>query len=171
MKASSVENEEAVAWIDESDEVKSVVPRSLMRSRNLLHRAVYVLVWDPSGRIFVHQRSFQKDVYPGFWDLCITGVPRIGESYEEAARRELQEEIGVVDARITELFSIRYQDAHTNVLGRVYSCGTSARPVIQESEIVDGFFVDQGRLPELLAAEKFCPDGLEVWQRFTRALD
>lgn len=171
MKARSVENEEAVAWIDEGDKVKSVVPRSLMRSRNLLHRAVYVLVWDASGRIFVHQRSFQKDLYPGFWDLCITGVPQLGESYEEAARRELQEEIGLADARTTELFSIRYQDAYTNVLGRVYSCRTSASPVIQDSEIVAGFFVDLGRLTELLATQKFCPDGLEVWRRFTRVYD
>lgn len=161
-------SEERVAWVDERDEVKCAVPRSAIRAGNLLHRAVYVLVWDLQQRIFVHQRSFNKDLYPGLWDLCITGVPRVVESYEDAARRELREEIGIADARLVELFAIRFQDSHTNVIGRVYFCLTSLSPVVQESEIVEGHFVKRDALPAWFAAREFCPDGLHVWEQFTR---
>lgn len=62
----------------------------------LAHRAVHVLVVNPAGDVFLQKRSLRKKVQPGRWDSSAGGHLLPGESYEEAARRELEEELGVV---------------------------------------------------------------------------
>jgi isopentenyldiphosphate isomerase len=61
----------------------------------LRHRAVHVFVVNSRGEYFLQQRSTHKKIQPGKWDTSVGGhVPR-GESYEQGALRELQEELGI----------------------------------------------------------------------------
>ena len=53
-----------------------------------------MLCRDPAGRLYVHRRTDDKDVYPGMYDMTAGGVLAVGETYLEAARRELAEELG-----------------------------------------------------------------------------
>jgi isopentenyl-diphosphate delta-isomerase len=72
-------------------------PRREVHARNLLHRAVHVLVHDPDGRLFLQRRSLSKDTFPGCWDSSCSGHVDAGEDYVTAARRELGEELGWQD--------------------------------------------------------------------------
>jgi isopentenyl-diphosphate delta-isomerase len=47
------------------------------------------------GELLLHQRAATKKAYPLFWSGAAAGHLISGETYEEAARRELKEEIGV----------------------------------------------------------------------------
>jgi 8-oxo-dGTP pyrophosphatase MutT (NUDIX family) len=60
----------------------------------LIHRSVFVVISSEDGMLF-QQRGLGKDTYPGYWCMSCAGHVAAGESYEEAARRELQEEVGV----------------------------------------------------------------------------
>ena len=51
------------------------------------------------GRLLVHRRADDKDVWPGRWDLAVGGVVAAGEDYDTAAVREVAEEIGVTRRR------------------------------------------------------------------------
>jgi isopentenyldiphosphate isomerase len=84
--------DESVIIVNEDNEVIDVIPRSLMRSGELLHRASYITIFNPSGEILVQKRSMKKDVYPGYFDPTTGGVVVENETYEENARRELEEE-------------------------------------------------------------------------------
>ena len=75
----------------------------LKRRAFYLHFAVYIAVQGSDGRLLVHQRSFDKDVRPGAWDIAVGGVVGAGEAYDDAAARELAEEIGVVGVPLTLL--------------------------------------------------------------------
>ena len=86
---------ELVDWVGEDDSVLAVVSRERMRRERLLHRAVFVAVLDGSDRVVVHRRAAWKDVWPSAWDVCFGGVVAAGESWDEAARRELAEEAGL----------------------------------------------------------------------------
>lgn len=81
--------------VDESDRETGALPRREVHLRRLLHRAVQIVVLDGEGRVWLQQRSRHKDSYPGYWDLSATGHVDPGESYAEAARRELREELGL----------------------------------------------------------------------------
>jgi isopentenyldiphosphate isomerase len=62
---------------------------------SLQHRAIHVLVFNAAGELFLQQRSRFKRIQPGRWDSSVGGHVDPGESCEEAAVRELGEELGV----------------------------------------------------------------------------
>ena len=64
--------------------------------RGLLHRAVAILVLRSDGRLVLQQRSKGDLWQPGKWTLSSTGHVAAGESYDRAAARELDEELGLV---------------------------------------------------------------------------
>lgn len=66
-----------------------------------LHRAVAVVVVRSDGSIVLQRRSKSDAWQPGMWTLSCTGHVKKGESYAEAAARELKEELGLV-SRIRE---------------------------------------------------------------------
>lgn len=50
---------------------------------------------DQEGRILVHRRAADMSRFPGQYNWLIGGGVEAGESYEDAAARELTEELGV----------------------------------------------------------------------------
>lgn len=154
--------EETVDVVDEHDRVVAAVKRSEIRSQNLRHRAVYILVFNRAGQLFVHQRSRSKDVFPGFWDTAIGGVLSSGESYDEAAHRELAEELGVKGVSLRRLFPFRFEDSATRIAGMVYSCSHDGPFLLQAAEIDCGMWEDLDRVIERAQHDSFCPDSLEA---------
>src|SRR5262245_51104038 len=90
--------DELVDVVDEDDRVVATVTRREVRQRSLLHRCTYVLLENSAGHVLVHRRTLTKDVYPGAYDVFAGGVCAAGESYDECARREVAEEVGVEGA-------------------------------------------------------------------------
>jgi isopentenyldiphosphate isomerase len=88
-------SEEFFDVVDGRDEVIGRAPRREVHARGLWHRAIHVLVFDRSGRVFLQKRSLRKDSSPGLWDSSCSGHVDSGEDYDTAARRELGEEIGL----------------------------------------------------------------------------
>jgi 8-oxo-dGTP pyrophosphatase MutT (NUDIX family)/uncharacterized protein YqgV (UPF0045/DUF77 family) len=111
--------EELVEWVDDDDRLIDVIPRSRMRQENLLHRSVAIIVTTTEGELVVQRRSDTKDVYPGWWDIGAGGVLTAGEEADEAATRELYEELGV-HAEPWFVGVERYDDDHIRELCRVY---------------------------------------------------
>ncbi|HJW69947.1 MAG TPA: NUDIX domain-containing protein [Candidatus Binatia bacterium] len=140
-----------------------------MRARRLPHRSTYILVFDGSGRLFIHLRTAGKDVYPSHWDTCVGGVPIAGEDFVAAATRELAEELGVA-AALEELFPFRWTDERTDVHGMVYRARHDGPFRLQAEEIVRGEFVPPGTVAERARHEPFCPDGLAVLAEYQRRI-
>ena len=85
-------------WFDvvnERDEVIGRATRREVHATGRWHRAVHVMVFEASGRVFLQKRSMLKDLSPGLWDSSCSGHLDAGEDYDAAAVRELGEEIGV----------------------------------------------------------------------------
>ena len=82
-----------IAVIDEQGHSLPAQTRSEVRRRNLLHRTVAVIIRNRQGEVFVHQRAAEKDYFPNFYSLFVTGMVGAEESYLEAARRKLGREV------------------------------------------------------------------------------
>src|SRR4029450_5362975 len=92
------------------------------------------------------------------------GVLAAGETYLEAARRELAEELGVAGPEPRFLFRHRYH-GQENPSWRALFEGTGDAPVPpQASEIAWGAFLTLNELDARLEEWPFCPDGLEVFR-------
>lgn len=61
---------------------------------SLVHPSVHVVVLAPGGMLW-QLRGPYKDTAPGAWDHACSGHVGVGESPDQAALRELQEELGV----------------------------------------------------------------------------
>jgi len=89
-------DKELLELVDDHGETTGVAPRSQCHGNPALaHRAVHVFVRNREGLIFLQKRSDSKDVQPGRWDTSVGGHVVPGESYEEAAAREMEEELGI----------------------------------------------------------------------------
>ncbi len=59
------------------------------------HRAAHVWIAGSDGRILIQQRSFEKENFPGLWDVSCAGHISAGETAIEGAIRETEEELGL----------------------------------------------------------------------------
>jgi isopentenyl-diphosphate Delta-isomerase len=81
-----------VIVVNENDEVIGTMPKKEAHKNGTLHRISVVYVKNTKGEILVQHRA------DGFLDHSAAGHVDPGESYEEAAKRELREELGIKDA-------------------------------------------------------------------------
>jgi isopentenyldiphosphate isomerase len=153
---------ELVDLVDDDDQVIGTVTRAEMRSKRLLHRAVFIAVVATDGRVLIHRRADTKDVWPGMWDLAAGGVVTAGETYESAARRELGEELGVNEAKIVHLGDGRFSDNSVTLLGRCFRATHDGPFRFTDGEITEVEWIDRAELDRLVATRPFVPDSVAL---------
>lgn len=99
--------------VDENDSVITQAPRREVHQKNLIHRATHVLVFNKRGQLLLQQRSAFKDTAPLKWDSSVSGHLNAGESYADAAIRELQEEMGITAESLPAPLAILPPNANT----------------------------------------------------------
>ena len=147
--------------VDADDHVLEVVPRREMRARNLRHRSVGIAVLDADGRVLIHRRADDKDVWPGRWDLAVGGVVESGEMWEGAAVRELAEEVGS-HAPIDEIGRASYEDDDVRTIVRMYVARDDGPFTFADGEVVEALFVSVDELRDRLAEDLFVPDSVAM---------
>ncbi len=93
---------ELVEVVDRHDRVLGVMSLDEVHRQSLFHRAVLVVLFNPENKIYLQKRARSKALYPGRWDLSVTGHVQRGESRVEAALRETEEELGLRVERLVE---------------------------------------------------------------------
>ncbi|MFM2079078.1 MAG: hypothetical protein RJA49_2968 [Actinomycetota bacterium] len=160
--ASGEPSQELVDVVDDDDQVIATVTRGEMRARRLQHRAVSIAVLGSDGRLLVHRRADTKDVWPGMWDLAAGGVVAAGEGYEDAARRELAEELGVEVNELTSLGEGRFADDAVALIGRGFVCVHDGPFTFTDGEIAEVRWVDRADLDRLMSVQRFVPDNVAL---------
>ena len=69
--------------------------KSVIHTKGYYHNTAHVWFYTTEGEILLSQRAASKTIYPLLWDVSVAGHVDAGESIEEAAIRETQEELGV----------------------------------------------------------------------------
>ena len=127
--------EEVVIVVDDHNRPVAELPRHRVRGENLPHRATCIFVFDRRGRVLVQRRTATKDLYPGFYDLAAGGVVAAGESYEQCAEREAEEELGIRGTALTPKFDFHYRDEHNRCFSRVFTCVHDGPFTLQPEEV------------------------------------
>jgi isopentenyldiphosphate isomerase len=155
--------DELVEEVDVDGTVLRVVTRAQMRAESLRHRCTYIGVVDSSGRLLVHQRSADKEVHPSAWDIAAGGVCTAGEGWDDSARRELAEELGI-DAPIEHLGHGTWEEpgGRAALVGHVYLARSDGPFAFSDGEVVQARFVDRAELDALLGTATFCPDSIDL---------
>ena len=143
-------------------------PVRQVRSPELIHRAVHVFVRDGEGRIYLQKRAGNKDIQPGRWDTSVGGHLLPGESYEEGAAREMEEELGL-SGELRFLYRYLWRTNRESELVETYLVETSLSPVPDREEIEEGRFFTPAALAELLEGGGATPNLREEIRRLRRA--
>lgn len=157
-------SDELVDHVDPRDEIIEVVTRRRMRAERLRHRAVFIAIRRTDGRLLVHRRSMDKDIWPGWCDIAVGGVVGSGESYDAAARRELTEEIGVdiVPTGIDQGVARAYDDESVSLFGRCYVAVHDGPFRFADGEVSEAWWVTGAELLALRETADFLPDSLAL---------
>jgi isopentenyldiphosphate isomerase len=153
--------DEPVECVDPDGAVQRVVTRREMRAANLRHRATFVVVQNARGEVLVHQRAPWKDIWPSRWDLAFGGICGVGESWEEAAARELQEEAGLA-APLEDLGPVRFESDETRMVGRVFRARHDGPGTFPDGEVVAHAWVPGHELAAWAATRPLCDDSAAV---------
>ena len=161
-------NEDIFDVVNDDDEIIGRELRSVVHARELLHRAVHVLVYNAAGQLFLQKRSMTKDNDPGLWDSSCSGHVDSGESYAVAAERELMEEIDLlVDEPMEELFKIEASAGTGFEFAVIYRTESEGPFTLCPEEIDEGRWFTPEEINNALAnePEKFSPTFKIVWGR------
>lgn len=89
------DQEELLVVVDENDKVINYQSRSLVHQQKLLHRTISVSVYNNKGQVLLQKRSAKKDSNPGKWANAAGGHVVKGQEYDQAAKQEVFEELGI----------------------------------------------------------------------------
>ena len=159
--------DEILDIVDERDQVIGQSPRGEAYAKGLRHRCVFIQARDAEGRVFVHRRTPTKLVFPSLYDMFVGGVVGAGESYDAAALREAEEELGVTGLPTPRfLFKFLYDDgAGRTWWSAVYEvrCELPVRPQVEEVAWHD--FLPEAEVELRLREWEWVPDGLAAYER------
>jgi 8-oxo-dGTP pyrophosphatase MutT (NUDIX family) len=159
--------DEILDIVDEHDQVVGQAPRGEAYARGLRHRCVFIEARDAQGRLFVHRRTPTKLVFPSRYDMFVGGVVGAGESYDDAALREAEEELGVSGLPSPRFrFKFLYDGgAGHSWWSAVYEvrCELPVSPQVEEVAWHD--FLPEAEVERRLAQWDWVPDGLAAYRR------
>jgi isopentenyl-diphosphate delta-isomerase len=140
-RRASPATEEQLILVDERNRATGIAGKTAIHRAGLLHRAFSIFIVDDRGRIVVQQRSVKKYHSGGLWANSCCGHPRPGERTIFAARRRLDEELGLTSALSFGFFA-RYQaelgnGMHENEFVYVYFGRLRSQPRPDPDEIAD----------------------------------
>jgi 16S rRNA (adenine1518-N6/adenine1519-N6)-dimethyltransferase len=151
--------------VDKNDRILRDASRSEVHANNLRHRAVHILIFNPAGEVYLQQRSRWKDRHPLRWDSSAAGHVVAAESYDETARRELEEELGISIPlkKISKLPASECTDQEFVWLYRGEVVGNLSP---NRTEIETGAFFSEAIIDGWVAArpEDFAPGFIECWK-------
>ena len=87
--------DEIISIYDENDNYIGKDSRINMRKNNLIHRCTTILILNEKNEILVQTRALTKEYCPGYLSAVSGGIISEGETVEENAQKELEEELGI----------------------------------------------------------------------------
>ncbi len=166
-KKSASGPKEVLEVLDDQGKVIALLSRQEIHEQGLRHRAVHVFIFDREGRLYLQKRAAHKDEHPGLWDSSAAGHAKPGEPSSVAARRELQEELGllcnllqVATVEASEITGWEFVVLYAGVVGR--------EPRPNPAEIEKGRFFAPHEIERELAAhpQKFTPSFRLLWRLY-----
>ncbi|MCX8171803.1 MAG: NUDIX domain-containing protein [Candidatus Bathyarchaeota archaeon] len=164
--------DERFCIVDENDNVIGWAYRSECHKKGLIHRSVYVIVLNNRGEVFIQRRSMSKDLYPGLYACSASGHVEYGESYEEAARRELMEELGI-NAQLKYIGKFKCFSKTEREFSALYLCHHNGPIKLNSEEISEGKFMSIEEIKRMLeyCGDKFALGSILALKEFIKYIE
>jgi len=148
--------------VDEEDKIIGKATREECHSNpRLIHRSIYIFVLNDQNEVFLQKRSMSKDLYPGYYTGSATGHVDYGEDYDMAAKRELEEELGI-EVPLQRLGKFISSSEFEREISALYICHFNGPFKFNTQEITEGIFVSIDEIKRNLeSGERKFADGFK----------
>ena len=124
--------------------------------KGLYHIVCDVLVCHEDGEYLLMQRDWKKETYPGMYESSAGGSVLKGETPLEGAKRELQEETGIVAENLQLLF--RKVSQKSKAIHYGYLCITNQKKdsvCLQEGETISYLWLGKEEFLKFVDSDQF----------------
>lgn len=163
-----------ITIVNENNEVTSSVDIEEAVEKKLIRKIVRIFLLDSEGRIFLQKRTSNMKFYPDRWDQSAGGHVDEGEDSLTAAKRELNEELGIEVPEMEKVEEPFYMEENTsqgviksfNNIYRAYYSGQEMD--FQEKEVVRGKWFKPEKIDEMISDEPeiFSEGFVKTWHRY-----
>jgi isopentenyl-diphosphate delta-isomerase len=164
---------ERLTLVDENDQPIGVGDRKEAWEKGYYTRNVRIVLKDQNGRFLSQKRSIKKATYAGMWTVAASGHVDEGETWDVAARRETEEEIGVSpDLKLIGDFAFQNDEGDKKIrqIIHVYEgvIDGSTQFDLEEDEVEDTKWYELDELKSLMqeTPDEFTPSFIETISRF-----
>lgn len=138
-----------VVFVDENDNVIGAGSKAEYLEKGIIHRIARVFLFNAKGEILLQKRAATLRAYPGQWDQSVAGHVDEGESYDQAAIREMREEVGI-DTPLTFVGKYYSEELMGDILKKRFSSlyvgVTNSEPVLDVTEVSEVRWVSREEL-------------------------
>lgn len=153
-----------ITVVDDSDTVIGYMGLFEAIEKNLRRRIAYTAVCDEEGKFLIQRRSANV-LSPNLLDFAASGHVNQGQTYLDASKAELEEELGLKGYEFVEVTApFSTPGFYNGVYKVVVPSGTV--PLLNPQEVASIFWVSRDELFEMLDwhPQQFTEPFLAVWQ-------
>ncbi len=163
--------------VNEQDEVIGKATKEECHAKSLLHRGSIILLFkdDSYTELLLFKRGMKTPLSPGKIGLP-GGHVDLGESYLDAAKRELQEEAfvnGMPSLEFEELFTFAYGGGECNAMRRIYRVICFDEFSYNKEEVANAYFENIEKVYEDIEKNKdeYTPSTIEIIKKYRKKIN
>lgn len=135
----------------------------------ILHPVVHLHVFNSRGQLYLQQRPLWKDIQPGRWDTACGGHVSLGETVDEALRREVSEELGMTDFQPRRISQYIFEGVREREMVYVHTCVYDGPICPSRDELAAGRFWSPEEIAASMGQGVFTPNFEDEYMKRVRS--
>ena len=153
--------------VDEDGNILGSVSRGEAHSGSkILHPVIHLHLFNSRGELYLQQRPDWKDIQPSRWDTATGGHIDLGENVDAALRREVREELGIVDFTPESLGHYVFESQRERELVFVHRATYDGPVTPNPDELAGGRFWTRQEIISNIGKCIFTPNFEQEYQHF-----
>ncbi len=135
--------DEYLDLVNNRDEIIGKKLRSMVYAERLTNfRVVNAFLVNSQAQLWIPRRSFNKRLFPGCLDMSMGGHVESGETYEQAFKRELAEELNLkADEILWKLLGYLTPQDGVSAFMKVYEISANTTPQFNRDDFTEGLWL------------------------------
>lgn len=139
--------------------------------QGLYHMVCEAVIHHTDGTYLLMQRSYQKEIFPGNWEIGAGGSALKGENKTEAILREIMEETGIDDGDLKEIYHLAHDKHQSIYYGFLLTTSCDKNSIrLQEGETIDYKWITKKELIEFFESSQCIPNSKERLKDFINSI-